>query len=99
MPTVFNKVRTLSRGNWLEVGANDRLTKKKVFGLNDVLLCRNLKYAAGLSPLVAGKANFADIYVSCCERFLKVRGRQMTYETSVLFGTHACFPPLHPVQG
>lgn len=56
--------------------------------------CRNLKYAAGLSPLVAGKANFADIYVSCCERFLKVRGRQMTYETSVLFDTHAVSP--HP---
>ncbi|CAO3663696.1 unnamed protein product [Umbelopsis ramanniana] len=37
------------------------------------IISRNLKYAAGLSPLVAGKANFADIYVSCCERFLKYK--------------------------
>jgi hypothetical protein len=94
MPTVFSKLQILSQGNWLEVGANERLAKKD-FDLNDLLLGRNLKYAAGLSPLVAGKANFADIYVSCCERFLKVRRQK----DPVILGCSWLSCCFHPVQG
>lgn len=33
---------------------------------------RNLRYAAELSPLISGKAEFADMYVSCCKKLIKV---------------------------
>ncbi|GAB5592096.1 hypothetical protein Unana1_06996 [Umbelopsis nana] len=35
------------------------------------LISRNLKYAAGLSPLISGKAEFADMYVACFKRIQK----------------------------
>ncbi|KAM3585955.1 hypothetical protein VKS41_002489 [Umbelopsis sp. WA50703] len=38
------------------------------------IISRNLQYAAELSPLISGKAEFADMYVSCCKKLIKYKG-------------------------
>ncbi|KAG2182098.1 hypothetical protein INT43_007025 [Umbelopsis isabellina] len=38
------------------------------------IISKNLQYAAELSPLISGKAEFADMYVSCCKKLIKYKG-------------------------